>query len=643
MTFLTPLFLGGLGFALLPVLIHLLTRRARVRQVLPTMRFIRQVEATTRQRRRLRDLLLLALRVMILALLALAFARPGFELADGGAAGARPQVVVLIDRSGSMNYIVDGEPLLARARREAERIIRSAPGDAEITVIAFAAQPEVVADGIGAAEAREAVARIAATCQPTDALAALRRAAEVTGPREVFFISDLAAHGFSGGAAPELAVLTADLQFIDLSGSGHWNRWLAGIEWTGEKDAARVSLRLGESGDPDSGAEVGVSLPEAAFSAALNPGQMAAGLAEFAVPGFPARGRLELTADPLPDDNRRYYATGNPVRFRAGYPDETRGAAYLTAVGDPACWTAVRAAGELARVRTLVLGRGGAAAEWGAQLREFVGQGGTLVVCAAALEENAELNKQLTGLLPIVPGEPRSYAPGYSLQPNLSLPAFGAGWPVALLARQRVRRYLDATPEFSASVLIRMANGVPWLSARSVGRGTVYFWNIAIDGTWSDIPTTPLFPIMVHSFVTTGAGGAAAAVGDELVFPTDLPDSAAVTANGPDGRRQRGTVVAGEARFGPAERPGFYEFDGLTKTVNFPARESDITPLPPDDAARLLGGQSATVESSGATVEHPLGKPGARRDEWWRTALLALLALALVELYVSRRPASVRS
>src|SRR3974390_3565036 len=91
MSFLTPLFLAGLGAVAVPILIHLIQReRKRVVQF-PSLMFLQRIPYQSVRRRRIRHWFLLAMRVAAVALLVLAFARPFFRpsaLAADGAGGS---------------------------------------------------------------------------------------------------------------------------------------------------------------------------------------------------------------------------------------------------------------------------------------------------------------------------------------------------------------------------------------------------------------------------------------------------------------------------------------------------------------------------------------------------------------------------
>ena len=106
MGFIAPLVLVGLGALAIPVLIHLIQRERKRVVEFPSLMFLRKILYQSVRRRRVRDWLLLAMRLAALALIVLAFARPFFrrsELAAAAQNGAR-EAVILVDTSYSMEY-----------------------------------------------------------------------------------------------------------------------------------------------------------------------------------------------------------------------------------------------------------------------------------------------------------------------------------------------------------------------------------------------------------------------------------------------------------------------------------------------------------------------------------------------------------
>src|SRR6188474_3623318 len=106
MSFLTPLFLIALAGLAVPVLLHLIQRERKQVVQFPSLMFLRKIPYQSVRRRRIRDWLLLLMRLTALALIVLAFARPFFkrsELAAAAQSGAR-EAVILVDTSYSMEY-----------------------------------------------------------------------------------------------------------------------------------------------------------------------------------------------------------------------------------------------------------------------------------------------------------------------------------------------------------------------------------------------------------------------------------------------------------------------------------------------------------------------------------------------------------
>src|SRR2546429_9227183 len=76
MTFTYPLLLAGLLAVGIPVVLHLLLRQKPKTVLFPAFRFLVKRHRTNLTKLRLRHLLLLALRILLLALICLALAQP---------------------------------------------------------------------------------------------------------------------------------------------------------------------------------------------------------------------------------------------------------------------------------------------------------------------------------------------------------------------------------------------------------------------------------------------------------------------------------------------------------------------------------------------------------------------------------------
>lgn len=145
--FLNPWMLAGLAGILLPVIAHLLSRKKYDIVDWGAMQFL-QLDPSAKRKIRLEELLLLLVRMGLIALVALAFARPwlGSQWLMGLAATESRDVVLIIDQSYSMGWDAGGnrQTTHSRAIQMAREFLRSLrPGDA-IQIIEAREQPQLL-------------------------------------------------------------------------------------------------------------------------------------------------------------------------------------------------------------------------------------------------------------------------------------------------------------------------------------------------------------------------------------------------------------------------------------------------------------------------------------------------------------------
>src|SRR5882724_4631749 len=115
MTFLQPFVLWGLPLLLVPIIIHLVNRMRHRTVHWAAMRFLLQATQSSTSHAKLRQLLVLALRVFSVVAMVLFLARPltggwlGWALAP-----APDSILLLLDRSASMEARVEGGALSKR-------------------------------------------------------------------------------------------------------------------------------------------------------------------------------------------------------------------------------------------------------------------------------------------------------------------------------------------------------------------------------------------------------------------------------------------------------------------------------------------------------------------------------------------------
>src|SRR3954463_3345337 len=136
MGFLNPLLLFGLAAVLVPIIIHLLNRRKFQKVVWAAMRFIRTSVEKNQRRMRIEDLILLVLRCLLLALLAVALARPAFKNSGADFLGqSKVTGVIILDNSESMGMSDGTATRFEKAKRAAEQALETMPSGSSTAIL----------------------------------------------------------------------------------------------------------------------------------------------------------------------------------------------------------------------------------------------------------------------------------------------------------------------------------------------------------------------------------------------------------------------------------------------------------------------------------------------------------------------------
>lgn len=123
MQFLSPLFLIGLAAVAVPIVVHLFNFRRYKKVYFSNVELLRQLESETQKQSKLKQLLVLALRIMCIIFIVLAFAQPIIPTNKSRAIAVGNQYVsVYIDNSFSMEGTTANGTKLDMAKRKAHEI-----------------------------------------------------------------------------------------------------------------------------------------------------------------------------------------------------------------------------------------------------------------------------------------------------------------------------------------------------------------------------------------------------------------------------------------------------------------------------------------------------------------------------------------
>lgn len=535
MSFLAPLFFLGLAALAVPVLIHLTQRERKTVVEFPSLMFLRKIPYESVQRRRIRDWLLLALRLAALAMIVAAFARPflrGSQLA--AAPGGARDIVVLLDRSYSMGF---GDTWARAQRAAAQALGDTTPAD-RISLVLFADGAEVALRSTP--DRTRAVTEINAASPgpgstkygPAIKLAGSMLSESLLPKREVILVSDFQRGGWQPddtlrlpggttltpvtvepGDGVNLALTPVTLQRQSVQGqerigvtAGVLNRSTTAVNDVGLQleIEGRVVQTLKASLAPNASASV-VFTPVAVAAANTHAAIRLSDAGGGAASGSPG-------GDALPRDNVFYFVLSPPapvpvmVVGQSGRSDASLYVGRALEIGDAPRFESssqsVDALGPevLAKSRLLILNDVPVTESLAQRLSAFVEGGGGLLLAAGP---RATWPGSRAAWLPATPestidrtrGAPAKLSAidyGHVVFEPFRAPRSGD------FASARFYSYRGLKPAKDATVLARFDTGEPALVERIAGRGHAIVFASTLDLSWNDLPLKPVFLPFIH-------------------------------------------------------------------------------------------------------------------------------------------------
>jgi len=127
---------AGAALAALPVILHLFMRQTPKHVIFPALRLIRERQKQSKKRMRIKNWLLLLARMAILALMALALARPQvYTQVPLGDESVPTALGLVFDTSLSMEYKDKDKTRLDEAKERAREIVSRLPDSSLVFVV----------------------------------------------------------------------------------------------------------------------------------------------------------------------------------------------------------------------------------------------------------------------------------------------------------------------------------------------------------------------------------------------------------------------------------------------------------------------------------------------------------------------------
>ena len=554
LTFLNPALLAGLSASLVPLIIHLLHRRRAQTIPFSTIMLLKESKLRVSTRIRLKELLLLLLRMLVVALVALALSKPLAKFSSWHWAEARRNVALIIDNSYSMNY---GEfPPLQKAKQAAFILLDSLKkGDRALLLTSSQAGGTILS--VDFKGLKEEIENIEIYHRKTSLPRLLKQAQESLAAfppatREIYILSDMQKLNWQGweqdpGDSPLATSLSLSPDYpLILGDMGQENCWNISIKDVRIKSMGReaeFSVGMENFSDREISARILLReeerqlLEQRVLLSAYSQERIT--LKQIYEPGI-HKGTIMLESDPLKEDNVWHYCIDtlpavsvlivNGAHSPLSYIDETF---YLRSALNPhgdnnfylqideiRSWPPKRVTlsqyKELKSYLVIIWANvdfKGVRQSDLTPLKDFLTSGGNLVIFAGDNADVATYNRLLYDEDKILPGELLFFW-GSEENKERTFHLTRIDYRKALfeifrnpeygnLSQVQFYKCVAVREDPQAQVLASFSGGYPALLEKEYQKGKVFLFTSTCDTDWSDFPLHTTYLPFLHRLIET--------------------------------------------------------------------------------------------------------------------------------------------
>lgn len=630
--FLNVIMLAGIAGAAVPLVLHLLSKARYRPHAWAAMMFLNGADSHQRRSARVKQWLLMSVRMSIILLLAIALARP-ITTPGASATPASTVAVILLEHSAGKSSGAASGTRTAEARQAVSQVLSSLPRGASASLVSLsdgAAAAGPTQDLQSISDALDSPRFGAAGTNVTDVAVGLSAAANIfeqhpSSRRMLFLIcdrqaiiwrnvSEQCARAWSArmaraGAAPEFVVLPmggAEAAGVVIeSVSAGFPQVVVGqtpdiqitIRNFGPSARSAIPLSIDLDGRPADTAAVDIpARGTATIHSYPRLGTIGSHIVTVRIAsGNGGGGTFNLAAEVTSPISVLAIGGSNGEAPRPDYlklalmpfSAAGRGQPDLTSMKSVDVSTFDGWGGLNRRAYRVVILNDVSqlTSAQGQALEQYVRGGGGLLVAPGTMTRVASFNAVLyrdgAGVMPAgleePPAEDESETTSIG-QLDASNPIFGfLHGKVNDAASVKIRRYFPISAIApAANVIGRYAAGSPWVVTANFGRGRVVLFTTSLDGGWNDLPLSELFLPLLQNTVRYLAAGKAKYLnpGDEIV--ADFYESAGALRaqlTAPDGTRSEIPLQAVadffEARTRQTAKPGVYSVTVRRQTQRF--------------------------------------------------------------------------
>ncbi len=689
MGFLNPIFLLGILAAAVPLIIHLWRRHQAKTVDFSSLMFLLAAYRQNVRRIQLKHLLILLLRVLIIILIALALARPLLKNRFAFAGGrTKTSVVIILDNSYSMGYQGIQGGRFEVAKGMALEIAQSLRRGDSASVILMSDIPDSLFPKLtkDLNQVREAIRRSQISYRATLVPPSLEMAHDILEAsndpnKEIYLISDFSRNGWRhwnrvpNRSRARIFLLPLDDEVTD-------NISIEEVRASNQLIGLGLPIELGVAIGVHSDAPVADTtltlFIDEQKRRSINP-RAGAGESvrltfthQFESPGTHT-GYLELTADRLPIDNRRYFVLDAYGQIRvlcvgvqttylalalnpAVQAQPNTGSSFLPATASLDALEELT----LAEYDILILADVPIfSARVQQQLQAFMRAGKSVIYFVGDGVDTASYNA-FADWLPADVGQPITW------QRPVTLSNYKADSPIFEVFKgedfsgqyaPQFYRGLKLKPSEDAKIVAQLSDGTPFLIERPIGRGIALLFNVSaaqLDAS-SLLVNQNFLPLLQQAVLYTKANQSAhqrnLIVGEPYTanYRWSGATTTQITRLG-DATHSSETLSlteGGALTFSGTDAPGIYKVEGQSRdtllqdffAVNVDASESELQAIPIEEAVVRIGAQTEVISESEA-LEQTLNTYRVGVEIWSELLLIALI-LMLIEGILSNRESAI--
>ena len=690
MTFLNPAILFGLIAASIPIVLHFLNLRKLKRVEFSTLAFLKELQKTKIKRIKLKQWLLLLLRIAIIIFLVMAFARPTVKsLTVGNSSAAKTTAVIIIDNTFSMSVVTGNGSYLNRAKQIAKNLLSNFQEGDEIVLLSIGSlSQETIQPTTNHRQLTKQIDELEISEVSRTLNESIVKAAQVLYQsnnynKEIYLLTDLQ-KGRIYNSSNELSNLSSILNsnvrlyLIDLSEKESVNLGVEEIKPNNQifEKGKTVSFDIRVKNYSDQSVNNSVASlfvngkRSAQQSVSLAPGEskiipfettlLDTGLVEI---------YAELEDDDILQDNKRFFSVYVPDRISVLFLTDNRDDAKFVkyAIDDPTKQKVTITENSLSQVSSLNLKNYDAVVVIGSErntdwrnLFSYAESGGGLILMPSSQSTLSNFQKICMALNISTPvsavGKINSQdSPALFDKINYQDPLFADLFEnnkQLQIESPEIYYYFKIVPGGSGKNIISMFDGSSFLSEYKSGAGKVFLFNSSLNLSWNNFPLKGFFAPLINRLVLYSSSKLKEQntfyAGQNIIADISNHSISQIKAEKPDGENEyvNSDSLTNQNYFTytKTDEAGTYKFYSSNKllyyiSVNHDPKESvtdkaDFSEF--EDYLKQIGFEGKSFSLSPNDDFTKVIYQSRFGTELWKYFLIAVLLLAITESLVAR-------